>query len=321
MDDQAADDPRASHAALFYRTPEEFTAAASDYLHAGLIAGEAVFVASAGSHADLLRSLLGPQRSPSALADLAECGANPGRVLSMLRMFAGEHRGRAVRCVQDQYWPGRPLEEVAEAMRHEALVGMALAGTGVSLLCAYDTGLDPDLLAMAEAAHPVLVREGHWLHSALFRGAGPGPQPDEPLSSPPVGAAELLFRDEQSAVRRFVASQAERACLAENRVRDLVIAAAELAANTLLHTDGPGRLTMWTADGEVICQVSDTGRIADPLVGTVRPDPASTDRRRGLWLVHQLGDLVQIRSGSAGTTVRVHMRLGSWPSTAGLGSA
>lgn len=130
MDDQAADDPRASHAALFYRTPEEFTAAASDYLHAGLIAGEAVFVASAGSHADLLRSLLGPQRSPSALADLAECGANPGRVLSMLRMFAGEHRGRAVRCVQDQYWPGRPLEEVAEAMRHEALVGMALAGPG-----------------------------------------------------------------------------------------------------------------------------------------------------------------------------------------------
>jgi hypothetical protein len=34
------------------------------------------------------------------------------------------------------------------------------------------------------------------------------------------------------------------------------------------------------------------------------PDPESG---RGLWLVNQLCDLVQIRSGPSGTTIRVHM--------------
>jgi hypothetical protein len=31
----------------------------------------------------------------------------------------------------------------------------------------------------------------------------------------------------------------------------------------------------------------------------------------GLWLVHQVCDLVEIRSGDAGTTIRLHMNLAS----------
>ena len=56
-----------------------------------------------------------------------------------------------------------------------------------------------------------------------------------------------------------------------------------------------------------MCEVRDEGRVSDPLVGRVRP---TIDRRdgRGLWLVHQLCDLVQIRSGDDGTVVRAHVR-------------
>jgi hypothetical protein len=42
---------------------------------------------------------------------------------------------------------------------------------------------------------------------------------------------------------------------------------------------------------------------------TARPDRAAPGGGRGLWVVHQVCDLAQIRSGPAGTTIRVHMRL------------
>jgi hypothetical protein len=56
--------------------------------------------------------------------------------------------------------------------------------------------------------------------------------------------------------------------------------------------------------------VRDSGWIADPLAGTLRPDPDSGMGGRGLWVVHQVCDLVEARSSAnAGTTTRVHMNL------------
>jgi len=52
--------------------------------------------------------------------------------------------------------------------------------------------------------------------------------------------------------------------------------------------------------------VHDVGRITDPLAGRVRHGP--DDSGHGLWLVNQVCDLVELRSGDAGTTVRMHMR-------------
>ena len=53
-------------------------------------------------------------------------------------------------------------------------------------------------------------------------------------------------------------------------------------------------------------------RIDDPLVGRRTPGPED-ERGRGLWLANALADLVQVRSGPDGTTVRVH----AWLSAAG----
>jgi hypothetical protein len=69
----------------------------------------------------------------------------------------------------------------------------------------------------------------------------------------------------------------------------------------------------WTAPGEVICQVSDQGQISDPLVGRRRPPDASG---LGIWVVHQVCDLVELRTGRDGTEVRVHMRTGASPARA-----
>jgi anti-sigma regulatory factor (Ser/Thr protein kinase) len=130
-----------------------------------------------------------------------------------------------------------------------------------------------------------------------------------PLSTPPPGAVTLAYRHDQRAVRRFAADRARLAGLSPERTTDLVIAVAEVAANTLAHTSGPGILTVWVADGDLICQIQDSGQITDPRAGTRRPDAADPSRGRGLWLVHQVCDLVEMRTGPGGTTTRLHMRL------------
>jgi anti-sigma regulatory factor (Ser/Thr protein kinase) len=142
-----------------------------------------------------------------------------------------------------------------------------------------------------------------------MRSSPPGPWAGQPLSVPPTGSAVHRYRANLSGVREFTAAWARRAGLPPRLVSNLVMAVAELAANTLRHTTGPGTLTLWATDEEVVCQVQDEGQITDPLAGSVRPAPHSPGGGRGLWLVRQVGDGVEIRTGPTGTTVRVHMRL------------
>jgi hypothetical protein len=59
--------------------------------------------------------------------------------------------------------------------------------------------------------------------------------------------------------------------------------------------------------GEVVCQAENSGAIADPLAGRRAPE-RQQDQGVGLWIVHQLCDLVEVRNG-ARTTVRAHLRV------------
>lgn len=88
-------------------------------------------------------------------------------------------------------------------------------------------------------------------------------------------------------------------------VADFVIAASELAANSVMHGGGSGTLRLWRENGSLLAEVEDRGQVKEPLVGRLRPGLAQ-EGGRGLWLANQLCDLVQIRSGAAGTTVRLH---------------
>ena len=94
----------------------------------------------------------------------------------------------------------------------------------------------------------------------------------------------------------------------EERKLDFVLAANEVATNSVRHGGGHGTMRIWREDGTMIGEVHDHGRIAEPLVGRVRP-AAEQIGDRGLWAANQLCDLVQIRSDQAGTAVRLHMPL------------
>jgi anti-sigma regulatory factor (Ser/Thr protein kinase) len=164
------------------------------------------------------------------------------------------------------------------------------------------------VITLAERARPALTRDEGLVRGTSQRGSASPTGELGPLPGPPPGTPELVYRDDPAAARRFAREQAVAAGLTEPRLTDLVIAVGELAANTLRHTHGPGLVRLWTTVGEVICEVSDTGYIHDDLAGHRCP-AADAGRGHGLWVVHQVCDRVEVRSGAAGTVFRLHLGL------------
>ena len=101
---------------------------------------------------------------------------------------------------------------------------------------------------------------------------------------------------------------------------DLVLAAGELAANSIRHGGGRGTVRVWTEidsddDAEtgaderdlLVVEVADAGRLDDPLAGR-RPAAPHQLSGRGLLMVHHLADLVRTTTGPGGTTTRTYWR-------------
>jgi anti-sigma regulatory factor (Ser/Thr protein kinase) len=107
-----------------------------------------------------------------------------------------------------------------------------------------------------------------------------------------------------AATRRTVAQWARSCGLPEDRVEALELAASELASNSIRHGGGAGTVAMWLEDSAAVLEFSDAGTLTDPLTGR-RPPALDQQSGRGLYLVNQLCDLVQLRSSDSGTTVRV----------------
>jgi len=116
--------------------------------------------------------------------------------------------------------------------------------------------------------------------------------------------------DDLHDLRALVVAVATAGGLTPRRSRDLVIAASELAANSILHGGGRGLASAWGEEGTVFVEVADAGTITDPTVGRLRPDPTSPGGR-GLYIANQLCDEVSIDSGASGTRVRLRMDLAS----------
>jgi anti-sigma regulatory factor (Ser/Thr protein kinase) len=214
-----------------------------------------------------------------------------------------------VRYVSQPLWRGRSAAEVVEVMRHEALVNLAFAQADASILCLYDTGeLGSHLASAAEQTHLAVIRDGRAGPSPRYAGQERIPPAyNRPLAPPPPHAQTLSYQYDLRPVRQQVASCAQEAGLHGDRAADLMLAASEVAANTLRHTADGGTLWVWSGPDEVVCQVQDSGNVTDPLAGRWRsPDRPSG---QGLWIVNQLCDLVELRTGPGGTVVRMHMCL------------
>jgi anti-sigma regulatory factor (Ser/Thr protein kinase) len=303
---------QAGHTALLHASMDEFMAGMLGFVNAGLDEDEPVLVIAPGPGISFLREGMNGQADRVHWADTARVGANPARIIPLLLAFADAHADRPVRFLQELAWAARTSAEQCEAIRHEALINVAFAAAPVRVLCSYDSvQLDPAIIRSAKSTHPVSVADGT---------ARPSPDydagivfPDEwnlPLNRPPDGTADLAYRADLASVRAYAASRARSIGLPPDRVLDLVLAVGEIASNTFLHTDAGGTLAIWTAGNELVCQVQDHGHITDPLAGRRRP-AAGAGSGHGLWLVHQVCDLVELRSGPGKTVIRLHMGLNS----------
>jgi anti-sigma regulatory factor (Ser/Thr protein kinase) len=247
------------------------------------------------------------------LRDMTVAGRNPGRIIgTVLSAFVREHAGRRVRVVGEPIWAGRTDEEYPACAEHEALINVALGASPAYIQCPYDTAkLSSSVLTDATRTHPTLATPGERWTSPSY--ADPGAVAasfDTPLSPAP-GDAEFVVIGPDTGARtaRVVVHDAGRMHgMDEDRLTDVRLVAQELAVNTLTHSpNGRGVLEVWAADDHLVLQVEDGGRITDPLAGRRAPEPPHVGH--GLFVVHQLADLVRIHRDSGGSTVRAYFRL------------
>jgi anti-sigma regulatory factor (Ser/Thr protein kinase) len=122
----------------------------------------------------------------------------------------------------------------------------------------------------------------------------------------PLGSLSLqqaFDRDSLYALRAAVAAHAAAVGLSPHRIYDVVAAAHELAANSVVHGPGQGRLRLWADDGLLYCQVSDSGAAAEAKAEDAAEPVWQTEHGHGLWVVGKVADKVSIDRGDSGTTV------------------
>jgi anti-sigma regulatory factor (Ser/Thr protein kinase) len=300
-----------AHPALLYADGDEYLAATVPFVRNGLAAGEPVAAAVPTANLASLRSALGADADRVAWRDMTVAGRNPGAIIpTVLIAFANAHAGRRVRIIGEPIWAGRTGTEYPACAQHEALINAAFAGRAATILCPYDiSALNPAWVEDAHRTHPVMVTatgrsdSAHYADPVAFAAGF-----NHPLADPPPDAATVVvdvFTVRRA--RRFVAEEAGRAGLPAERIPDLALAVNELAANAIRHGGGSGRLAVWVEDDYLLCQLSDTGHVTDPLAGRVPPRLGASGGR-GLMMVNQLCDLVRVHTTANGTTTRIHMR-------------
>jgi anti-sigma regulatory factor (Ser/Thr protein kinase) len=297
------------HEALFYAGPDDFIGRTAAFVRDGVQRGEPVLVVVSAPKIAGLRSALGDGATRVQFADMAEVGRNPARIIAAWRTFVGEHgdSGRALRGVGEPIDAQRSEPAMAECHRHEALLNVALAADPIWLVCPYDTStLDQDVIDHALVNHPYVLERDHSSPSTGY--VAPAADFDDPLPDLPFPSDQLAYEAATlHELRRYVAAIATRYGFDERRVDAIVLAANEVATNSLRHGGGVGTLRTCVVDGSLVCEFRDRGHIDDqPLVGRLRPRAGQVGGH-GLWLANQLCDLVQVRSNPQGTVVRLHM--------------
>jgi anti-sigma regulatory factor (Ser/Thr protein kinase) len=296
------------HEAVVYAGEQDFLASSVPFVTGALSSGAPILVAVNAEKIVALRHELGADERRVEFVLMSDARRNPGRIISMWRDFVGRGGGRACFGIGEPVWSGRGRAELVEGQRHEHLLNRAFAGTaGFRLRCPYDaTSLDAGVLEEALRSHPRVV--GSPSNPDYVRVEGSdllgGPVDPAPARALRVVVGGRSLRE----LRRAVSGRATEAGVAAARRDDVVLVANELAANALRHGAGTCTLAAWSNGAEFAVEVHDEGRLDDPLVGRRRPDPAAPGGR-GLWLVHELADLVQVRSTDHGTTVRATFRL------------
>lgn len=298
------------HELFQWRSRADYVAGLVPFVREGIEAGEAVMVVLLPEHAAWIRAELGPAAAEVHFVDMVELGRNPARIIPAWLHFLETSCGRRrpARGIGEPIWPGRSVEELRECQLHEALLNLAVdPELPFWLLCPYDVAhLDAEVLAEAGRSHPALVTatsyegsgtySGHEHARALFTAD---------LPRPPAEASEVrITKGTMNEVGEQVTLHAAAGDIWSDQVVRLADVVRGLAGDSLRRGAAQVQLRLWDEPAQLVCQVSDSTTIEDFLVGR-RLTPYLEEG--ALWVANQACDLVQVRSGDHGTTVRMHV--------------
>jgi anti-sigma regulatory factor (Ser/Thr protein kinase) len=297
------------HEAVFYDGERTYMDRLLPFLREGIAAQEPILVAVSPARIRLLTDALGADAAQVNFVAMDELGRNPARIIPAWRTFADAAGTSPVRGIGEPVWAGRTQPELDECYLHESLLNVAFAERrDFQLLCPYDTSaLSQAVLQRARASHPCLGEHGGATVASDCYHAG---LPITSLTAVPGEARRLTFDGPAlGSIRRAVAEAAREARIGERKADACVLAVNEIAANSVRHGGGHGELHLWYEEDALVCEIRDGGCIADPLAGRHHPTFDQLGGR-GLWMVNQLCDLVQIRTPPTApvNTVRVWAR-------------
>ncbi|WP_458076928.1 anti-sigma factor RsbA family regulatory protein [Streptomyces sp. EMB26] len=294
-----------------YSGSDEFVAGAVDFIQEALDGDEAVVVAVPQEKASLLRAQV-REGDTVRYVDTSRVAHHPGRLIAAWQEWIKERvsEGRPVRGIGESPWDQvGSAAEASELRYHEWLLNRAFAqGPAWWLLCPYDVARDDAALTQMARCHPEIRRDGRTVLSEDYDPRTP--YEFAALTDPCDPYDEFLYTSgDLPALREKIAACAEQHGLTGRRLRELHLAATEVATNSIRHGGGHGVLRTWSEARRLVCEFRDAGHLEDPLTGRAMPTARQVGGR-GLWLVHQLCDLVEIRSTPHdGTTIRLHTEL------------
>jgi MEDS: MEthanogen/methylotroph, DcmR Sensory domain/Histidine kinase-like ATPase domain len=294
-----------------YDGEADFVTGTTDVIGGALAAEQPVLVALPTEHLDQVRARM---RSVDVTwVDMTREGRNPGRILpAVLTAFERANPGRPVTMIGEPIWPGRTAEEYSAAVAHEALINLAFDGRAVTVVCPYDAGsLSPRALSDARRTHPE-VGDNTGYHSSadyadpvtVARDANRhlSPVPPDARTMPIIVMADLLV------TRRLVTTQCRLVRMDGERGRRFTLAVHEACANALIHGGGVAELFVWRAAAELVAEVRSPAALVDPLAGR-QAVPVDAIRGRGLGLINEICDVVQLAGDETGTTIRMRLAI------------
>ena len=319
MTDQLSPCPSFRHEAFFYADEAQYVGQVAEFFAEGRKGHEPILVAVPTAKIDLLRTELEPETLAGVrMVAMEDVGRNPAWIIPAWSEFVDECGwDRPARGIGEPTWAERSPDEIVECGRYEALVNSAFAhAASFTLLCPYDTGaLPPDVVAEARRNHPHVIVAGERSVSTQYADDVPDMMV-APLPVRPDDASVWFFDGEVMTSRRIGIGDIVGPALADRaRLDGYLLAVGEAMANSVRHGGGAGEIALWPIPGGFVCEITDRGRLEDPLAGRRRP-AVESGGGRGLWLMHQMCDLVQIRAVPTGQVIRLHLRIDCEPEPA-----
>ena len=283
-------------------------------LSGGVERGEAVIAVASKRNLGALQAELGSQGRYVDLFDNADWYDSQARTLHRYLRYWNERNEtglKPLRILGEPIKPAHCEEDVRRWTAFENGINDLIRSMPVRMLCAYDLSIQANTEHNVEVSHPHMAHGESTRASSRYvephsfsaqRASLPLPVPHSGVSFVPFSGATLC------ALREALAGFAARAALDRTTKIDLFVAIGEAVANAVRHGGGEGMLRIWRDEREIVADViSYEGRFENVMHGYV-PPPQFAESGRGLWVVRQICEWVEIRPRSSGSIVRMHFR-------------